>query len=60
MVFTRDIFYLYRAVLLKAITAKIHECKDTAIGKIYIVSKYRKPRLTWHVSHNADIMEFKC
>ena len=46
MAFTHDIFFLYHATLVKSITMKILEVKETAVGKIYIVSKYHKPRLT--------------
>ena len=60
IVFTRDIFYLYRASLVKSIRVKILEVKETAVGSIYVVGKYRQPRLMWHVAHSVDVMEFKC
>ena len=60
MVFTKEIFYINRAMLLKAITVKILDYKETAMGKIYMVGKYRKLSTTSHVAHSLDEMDFKC
>ena len=42
MAFTRDIFFLYQTALVKSITVKIVEVKETAATTIYVVGKYCK------------------
>lgn len=58
--FTREIFLLFRPVLMRACRVNVSGSKQTASHHIYIVSKYRREGQQWHVSFNPQTFQLTC
>ncbi|KAJ1436318.1 Zinc finger, SWIM-type [Sesbania bispinosa] len=59
-VYTKEIFLMFRLVLLSATRVMVTSQKRSGSGFIYFVSKYRRPTKEWHVFFWPSTMELKC
>jgi hypothetical protein len=58
--FTKEIFFLFRSVLKKALLIRINDCQEMATGCIFKVSKYRLDGSEWLVSFCEEPVDIKC
>lgn len=49
-VYTRELFSIFRKRLLRTLTMNVMDCIETTSSKIFVVGKYGRPNLKWHVS----------
>ena len=60
LVYSREVFYIFRSLLLKTSTVKVVAWKETASVVIFVVSKYCDPHKAWHVSYCPANKELRC
>lgn len=58
--FTKEIFFMFRSVLKKALLIRITECQEMATRCIFKVSKYHGDGSEWHVTICEESVDLKC
>nr|KYP34832.1 Protein FAR1-RELATED SEQUENCE 5 [Cajanus cajan] len=59
-VFTREIYLLFRPVLMEGCSVSVVDCQETTMFSIYVVQKYLVIGKEWRVSFFPSTSELKC
>ena len=60
IVYTREVFCVFREVLMMAGTVKVVGFKETSSARIFLVRRYCNSSKVFHVSYYANEMELRC
>ncbi|XP_025628901.1 protein FAR1-RELATED SEQUENCE 5-like [Arachis hypogaea] len=58
--YTREVFFLFRPIIIRSGSMKVLDCIDVGSYMLYTVVKYGSPNDTWQVSFCDLPMEFTC